>query len=130
MSDVLATTIRTMDIMDDRGHTTFGWDASDDAWVLPMIRQKMAQGYTFWIVRRDPLREVRLERLDDVREMRHVIIRDPVARELFEQGHIGLVTTDNDTVTDDADRVTMRRARTAEDAVSNDTVAHRGLRGG
>lgn len=125
MSDVLSR-VRVMDMMDEAGHTSFGWDASDDHWVLPMIRQKMADGYTFWIVRRNPLREVRLDRAEEARDAgRHVIIRDDVARELFEQGRIGLVSAE------DGDQAeTVRRARTAEEVVENDTLAHRPLRGG
>lgn len=124
MSEVLAR-VRIMNIMNDAGHTSFGWDEADDEWVLPMIRQKMAQGYVFWIVRRNPLREVQLERVDDVRDVRHVIIRDQAARTLFEQGRIGIVADDDD------DHVeTVRRARTAEEVASNDTVAHRRLGGG
>ncbi len=125
MSEVLVN-IRVMDLMDDAGHTSFGWDAEDDEWVLPMIRLKMAEGYVFWIVRRNPLREVRLERVEDVRESRHVIIRDQAARTLFEQGRIGIAAS----IDDEEDVETLRRARTPEEAVSHDTIAHRGLRGG
>lgn len=124
MSDVLST-IRVMDMMDDAGHTSFGWDAQDDEWVLPMIRQKMEQGFVFWVVRRNPLREIRLERVEDLRDARHIVIRDEAARTLFEQGRIGIASGSGD---DAAEPV--RRARSAEDAVENDTVVHRGLRGG
>ena len=51
MSDVM--TIRVMDLMDKAGHTSFGWDSSDDEWVIPLIQQKMNEGYVFWIVRRN-----------------------------------------------------------------------------
>lgn len=128
MSQVVAelhpSTIRIMDVMDGAGHTSFGWDVEDDVWVLPMVRRKMDQGYVFWIVKRNPLREVHLERIEDLRDNRHVIIRDNDARQLFEQGRIGLVAP----VAGDAE--TQRRARTPEEAVSNDTVAHRPLRAG
>jgi hypothetical protein len=124
MSDVM-TMIRTMNLMDETGHTSFGWDAADDAWVLPMIRKKMAEGFVFWIVKRNPLREIRLERAEDVTDTRHVIIRDGDARKLFEEGRIGLAAVD-----DDDEIQTVRRARTPEEVASNDTVAHRGLRGG
>jgi hypothetical protein len=127
MSDVLSVvrTIRIMDVMDDAGHTSFGWDAEDDEWVLPMIREKMRQGYVFWIVRRNPLREIRLEAVSDLRDNRHVIIRDDAARNLFEQGRIGIVADGGDDASEP-----VRRARSGEDAVENDTVVHRGLRGG
>lgn len=125
MSQTITTT-RTMALMDATGHTSFGWDETDDTWVLPMIRAKMAEGYVFWIVRRNPLREVQLERVEDLRDSRHVIIRDAAAQELFEQGRIGLVRGDEN----EEDHEQVRRARTAEEAVANDTVGHRALRGG
>ena len=129
MPDTLTKTrIRTLAMMDESGHTSFGWDETDDAWVLPMIRAKMEAGYVFWIVRRNPLREMRLERVEDLRDSRHVIIRDDSARELFEGGRIGLITDEDGDEADVAE--TVRRARTAREVVENDTVAHRPLRGG
>ena len=67
---------------------------------------------------------MRLERVEDVGDSRHVIIRDEAARQLFEQGRIGLVRDE------ETDAQTVGRARTAREAARNDTVAHRGLRGG
>lgn len=118
--------VRIAQFMDDNGHTSLGWDEADDAWVLPMIRAKMEAGFVFWIVKRNPLREVRLERVEDIGRGgdRHVIIRDDASRQLFEQGRIGLVRDDLD------DREVVGRARTAEEVVANDTVAHRALQGG
>jgi hypothetical protein len=127
MPDVNISTRRILRMMDQQGHTSFGWDAEDDEWVLPMIRRKMDEGYVFWIVRRRPLREVELTRVEDIGENRHVIIRDQDARTLFEEGRIGLVQGDAD---EDEPVVTERRARTPEEVVANDTVAHRSLRGG
>lgn len=124
MSDVLSR-IRIMDLMDGSGHTSFGWDAEDDAWVIPMIRQKMAEGFVFWIVRRNPMREVQLQRVEDVQDLRHVIIRDQGARTLFEQGRIGIVGS-----TGDDEIEAVRRARTPEEVVRNDTLARRGHVGG
>jgi hypothetical protein len=125
MSETLDQTIRIMHTMDAAGHTSLGWDAADDEWILPLIRRKMVEGYVFWIVRRNPLREVRMERVEDIGDTRHVIIRDAESRELFEQGRIGLVSVDAE---DDLE--VTRRARTAEEVVANDTVQHRPLRGG
>lgn len=116
--------VRILRFMDGQGHTSFGWDPEDDHWVLPMIRQKMQQGYVFWIVRR-PLpsrrvQEVRLESLEDIGETRNVIIRDDDSRRLFEQGHIALVTE-----SDEEELERIGRATTAEEVVANDTVASR-----
>jgi hypothetical protein len=125
MSEVLAArTIRIMWMTDEfRGHITWGWDAEHDPWVLPLIRRRMDEGYVFWIVRRNPLREVQLRRVEDIGENRTIIIQgDELARELFEQGRIGLVTE-----TGDEDLEAIRPARTPEEVVANDTVAHRPL---
>lgn len=116
--------IRVMDIMNGEGHSSFGWDERDDEWVIPMIQKKMDEGFVFWIVQRDPLREVQLQRVEDVRNIRNVIIKDGDSRILFEQGRIGLVAEDQSEV------VRLRRARSAADAASNDTLAHRRPGGG
>jgi len=125
MSATLNRSIRIMHVMDAAGHTSLGWDVADDEWMLPLIRRKMAEGYVFWIVRRNPLREVRLERIEDIGDIRHVIIRDAESRELFEQGRIGLVSVDRED-----DLQVIGRASTAEEVVANDTVSHRPLRAG
>ena len=124
MSATIETTTRVMHLMDETGHTSLGWDPSDDEWVLPMIRRKMAQGFTFWIVKRNPLREVQLERIEDLADARHVIIRDDDSRQLFESGRIGVIAND------ESDLDTVGRATTAEEVVRGETVAHRPLRGG
>lgn len=123
MSDVMSE-VRIMRIMGRSGHLSIGWDEEDDRWMLPLIRKKMDEGYVFWIIRRRPLREVRLERIEDIGQNRNILVLDDTARELFEQGRIGLVSDI------DEDDVVERRARTAEEVVANDTVAHRPLRGG
>jgi hypothetical protein len=130
MSEVLARprmvtrdNIRTLRFMNGQGHTSFGWDPEDDQWVLPMIREKMRQGFVFWIVRRARperrLEEVRLDRIEDIGDTRNVIIRDDASRQLFEQGHIGLVSDTNDEIEVEGP------ARTPEAVVANDTIAHR-----
>lgn len=122
MSEVLERSIRIMWLADNRGHTTWGWDEEHDPWVLPLIRKKMDEGYVFWIVRRNPLREVQLQRIEDIGHDRTVVIMgDELSRELFEQGRIGLITDHGE------DLETVRPARTPEEAVANDTVAHRPL---
>lgn len=119
-----AARVRVLRFMDGQGHTSFGWDPEDDHWVLPMIREKMEQGYVFWVVRRpEPLRrlqEVQLERVEDIGETRNIIIRDDASRRLFEQGRIALFSD-----SDDEDLERVRRATSAEDVVANDTIASR-----
>lgn len=131
MHDLIAPNLHTriLHMMDNRGHTSFGWDVEDDDWVLPMIQRKMDEGYTFWIVERRPmLREVQLMRIQDIGDNRHVFIHDASSRELFEQGHIGLLEDRDDA--DQGDLHVTRRADNARDAASHDTVAHRHPAGG
>ena len=125
MSDVLDRPIRIMYTMDRGGHTSFGWDAEDDDWVLPMIQKKMDEGYVFWIIERRPLREVELRRIQDIGNNRHLFVHDDASRELFEQGHIGLIEDDPR-----HDIHTVRPADNAREAVANDTLAHRPHTGG
>lgn len=125
MSATTTKMTRVMHLMNESGHTSFGWDPEDDQWVLPMIRLKMAAGFTFWIVRRNPLREVELKRIEELGDVRNVIIKDQASRELFEAGRIGIATSG-----DEAELRVSRRAATAEEAVREETVVHRPLRGG
>jgi hypothetical protein len=123
----MARTYHTTIGLDRTGHSTWAWAASDSSWIIPLIKAKMDQGYEFWIVKQEPLREERLVNLSDLHQDRHVIMRDPVARELFEQGRISMVADADD---DEGDLEVTGRARTAEEVVANDTLAHRPQRGG
>ena len=106
-----------------------GGNVVDDEWVIPMIQRKMDEGWVFWIVQRNPLREEQLRRVEDIGPNRHVIIRDRAARELFEQGRIGLADTNADTRRDDQGG-RPRRTTSAREAARSDTVAHPPLAGG
>jgi hypothetical protein len=128
MSETLAPPIRTLSFLTEHGDNTYGWEAKDDEWVIPMIQRKMDEGYVFWIVQRNPMREVRLRRPEESLRERSIIIKDNDARILFEQGRIGVVsqTPEEDAATSER----LRRATSAVDAAANDTVAHRPPRGG
>jgi hypothetical protein len=128
MSETITKTFHSTRELGPEGHVSYAWDADDDEWMLPLIRQKMADGYVFWIVKRNPLREEQLRNVEDVADSRHVIIRDEAARQLFEDGHIALVAEGEDF--NDLPEQHFGRARTPEEAVAADTVSHRPLRGG
>lgn len=131
MSEVLgrpASTIRTLSFLTGDGDNTYGWQDADDTWVIPMIQKKMDEGYVFWIVRRNPTREVRIRTAEEAKATRKIIIKDNDARILFEQGRIGIVSQSVAGRTEET--VRERRAHTAEEAASNDTVVHRPARGG
>lgn len=128
MPDGSTGNIRTTSFLSGQGDTTFGWDASDDNWVIPMIQQKMNEGYTFWITRRNPVREARLRTVSDLGDARQVTIKDDSARQLFEQGRIGIIAAAPGER--QAETVLERRADNAREAAENDTIAHRAGRGG
>ena len=121
-------TIRTLSFLTGDGDTTYGWESADDPWVLPMIQAKIDAGYVFWIVKRNPLREVKLRLAAEAKSARSILIKDDDARILFEQGRIGLMA--QSVAQRSEELVSERRARSAEEVVSHDTLAHRPMRGG
>lgn len=129
MSETLPKSLfRTLSFLSGDGDSTYGWEAKDDVWVIPMIQKKMDEGYVFWIIKRNPFREAKLRHAEEAKDTRNVIIKDADARILFEQGRIGLVMNP---VAERTEEVTReRRARSAEEAASHDTVAHQQARGG
>lgn len=124
--------VRLMVNLDQMGHTVLGWDAADDDWVIPLIRRKMEQGFTFWGVRlvgRGPgTREVRLRRVEQVGPTRRVLVHDPDAQALFNEGRIGLHVNPGP----EGEFVFERGRRITDpaEAAREDTVAMRPTRGG
>jgi hypothetical protein len=125
MSDTMT---RTFSFLSGDGDNVYGWDPADSEWVIPMIQKKLDEGYTFWIVKGLRQRQTKLRTAADARDLRSVIIKDPDARQLFEQGRIGIVARPVEG-RDDEYRL-ERRAASAEEVAANDTVAHRAHRGG
>lgn len=109
--------------MGEEGHLTWAWDEQNHERVVGIIQRMMDDGYVFWIVKRDPLREEELEDIEDLTNNRHVVIKDDDFRELVEAGVL-YRTRDDATLTQE------RRTEDAREAAVNDTVAHRPLRGG
>lgn len=120
--------IHTHSTLSDQGHFEIGWDARDDGWAIPMLQKKIDEGYDLWIVRRDPVREVKLRTAAEIGDVRKVTIKDEAARILFEQGRIGIVAMPAGQR--NAEQTLERRADSAEEASHHDTVAHRAGRGG
>lgn len=112
-----------MAVMDESGHVTWSWEEENHERIVSVIQRMMDDGYVFWIVKRNPLREEELEDIEDLATNRHVIIKDDDFRELAEAGVL-YRTRDEATLTQE------RRTTDAHEAAVNDTVAHRPLRGG
>jgi hypothetical protein len=117
-------TRRHMALMNESGHVTWSWDEENDEQMIPTIDRLMREGYVFWIVQRDPLREAELEDTEDLRTNRHVIVKNEDFAELMAAGVLRLSNRDT------APLQQERRAADARDAVANDTVAHRRIQGG
>lgn len=124
MSETMTRTVHHQYRTGPEGHISIGWDAEDDAKMVPAMQALIDSGHTIWIVKRNPLREERLTRVADLTDNRHVVAKDPELAELFRAGVVGMA---ND---DDAPIETIRRTTDAREAASNDTVTHRPLRGG
>lgn len=128
MSDVLGFVndrpIRTFTFASGDGDNRYGWDAKDDSWVIPMLQKIIDDGYELWIIRTDPTREVKLRHVRPAAlDTRKVVMRSDVARQLFEQGKIGMIAHPVAGSDTDFTLTRERRATSARDAASNDTVA-------
>ncbi len=127
----LSPEVRLMISLDQSGHSVFGWDAADDDWVIPLIRRKMEQGYTFYGVRQiitGGTRERRLTRVEQIGPTRRVLVHDEDAQKLFNEGRIGLHVEPAGA----GEFVFERGARITDpaQAAREDTVAMRPARGG
>lgn len=131
--DILDTEPRifTTDFMGMSGHTSFGWDADSDEWVLPLIAQKLKEGYVFRRVEKTtfaglPLtRKVKVEKVEDIGDSRTVLIHDKEARKLFEDGRIKLVRE-----REEGSYVAGKIVKDPEEIAKTDTIAHRQAVGG
>lgn len=124
--------VRLSFTLDQTGHTVFGWDAENDDWVIPLIRRKMEQGFTFYAVRivgRGPgTRERRLTKVEQIGPTRRVLVHDPDAQKLFNEGRIGLRVEpagENEFVFERGRRITD-----PDEAAREDTMSMRASRGG
>lgn len=120
--------IKTLAFLTGDGDNRYGWDQRDDSWVIPMFQKVIDDGYDLWVVKYEPTREVKLRRISEALPSRKVVIKSEHARQLFEQGRIGMVARP---VTGTDDEYTIeRRARSARDAAENDVIATRQPAGG
>jgi hypothetical protein len=115
-----------MTLLNRTGDVTIGWTDDNHDAMVEMIREKMAQGFTFFVVRGED--HVRLRKIEDIGTEREVVLDDSHAEALFKAGKIGLVERLRTAASDTID--TIRRAITPEDAATTNTVAIRPMRGG
>lgn len=121
--------MKSMILLDTTGDTTIVWDEDTEDALLPIIKKKMDAGVIFYVLKPRvlsilPPKKVRAKKVADIRKAGAVVIHDSDLNALFEKGAIHTIKSDNDNI------VTVRKAKTARDVVSNDTVAIRPARGG
>lgn len=124
--------LRTTEWLGPHGHVSFGWEEQNDEWILPMIKQKMAEGYVFWIVERNNFanmgvfeHEVQIKDIGEIGKLRRVLMHDDDARKLMETGKIKLTKEFGE-----SDYKAVKRADTAEEVVGKSSIAHRRAQGG
>lgn len=126
--------LHTTRMLNSMGDITIGWTPDQSDMMVDLIDKKMKEGYTFFILEQDN-REVRLKNIDDLRKLNSVIIGDKEAELLIKQGRIGLVEFMNSTDRIDEESSsteikTVRRAKTAQEAATSNTVQVAPKKGG
>lgn len=121
--------------LDESGHVTLAWAERNIEAVTKFIREKMARGFKFYIIKDDPIREEELRRVADLGDEKAVRIHDADADRLFRDGHVAVQGNDDDEDEDEAPigdppADAPRTARTAEEAARRHTVSHRARVGG
>lgn len=124
MSDMRATTI-----MGEQGDVTIVWTDDEDDKMEAIIAAKMAQGVVFFIIEPRffgllPSRRTELKYATDARKHRALAIKDDQFGAFVEAGHGDVVKTPDQPVK------SKRKAASAKDAASNETVGVRPMRGG
>lgn len=120
---------RALTMLNELGDTTLAWDESADAEMLEVIRRKMAEGITFFLI------EPRLEGLasptktplsepEEALKHRAVSIRDEDLARFVSTGKVRAIRTPRKPA------VMVKIADTAEEAVRGETVATRRHSGG
>ena len=120
-------------ILNGRGDLTIAWDNEDDAQILAMIEAKMKEGYSFFLIEprlggmATPNR-IQLTNLQDALRQRMVSMkladRDKTVAGLIETQVVTPVPTP------EKPAKTTRKAKTAKEVASGESVAVKPRRGG
>lgn len=77
---------RSMTLLNETGDVTIAWSAAEDAKMLEMIERKMAEGYTFFIIKRRFKvfsQHKEIVSVADLKGRREVVLKDADAERLF-----------------------------------------------
>ena len=121
---------RSLTMLNEQGDLTIAWGPEDDAKMRKIIEAKMAAGVAFFLIEPRPVdapsaRRQRLKEVDQAFGTRQLQVRDADLKKFLQEGSTGRVVK-----TGDAPIRTTRRARSAEEAASGQSVGVRPARGG
>jgi hypothetical protein len=112
---------RTVSLLCSLGDMTIGWDAANDAAILPIIEKMINDRVRFFIIKKKDQHLV--EKVTQAADTRKIVIPDASLQGLFASG---LLTVGSLLLAETTGDV----ATTAEQVIENDTVAVRPAGGG
>lgn len=119
--------MRAITWLNNQGDTTITWTEPQDEAMLAIIRKKMEKGVAFFIINNRLTGNVLPEKLTDVeraRKYRSVTIPDEDFMKFVESGKGDLIPTPKESVK------TVKKAKTAEEVVTGESVAVSQRQGG
>ena len=116
--------------LDMSGDTTLAWDETADEKMLDLIKRKMEEGVTFWLIELRlggilPPKKTKLTDINKIGDKRAVSLLDEDFIKVLDTGHAELTTVDSNEETK-----VVRKAKSAEEVASGKSVATRPLKGG
>lgn len=119
--------MRTITFLNQSGDITIEWDEARDDQMRAVIRKKMDEGVTFFIVKEIDNREW-VSKIRDINEISDSKVRiyDADLEKMFSENSNGLRVTRHEIAEID----TVKKAETPDEVVQNNSVAVRPLRGG
>ena len=123
------TEIRALTILNEAGDQTLVWTEDRDAEMEEIIRKKMAEGISFFVITPRffgllPPKKERLGKASDAKHHRAISIRDEDFARFCGLEGADVVKTPDEKVE------TVRRAKDAADVASNQSIGVKPLRGG
>ncbi len=121
---------RALTMLCRQGDVTIYWDEAYDEKIIPIIEKKMKEGVSFFIIEPrpegvGPPRKYLLENIEDARNQRALQIRDADFADFVRSADTSAVGA-----TPSSEVKSVRRAKTAKEVASNQTVGVEMPRGG
>jgi hypothetical protein len=121
---------RALTILNETGDVTITWDEENDERMLAIVEKKMAAGITFFLIEPRmgglvaPDTSKPLKKVNDALKYRALSMKDEDFEAMVAEGQADLVQTPA------APARTVRKARTAREVASSESVGVRPMRGG